>query len=262
MSNAFFPNVPYHLIQSIRLVHALMESDYTIHIPFSHSDKFTKLKELFDIKYVVGVEGIPELSAFNINHCKPETSIGSIVRPLIFPHSLVHHCRNLWTETKNVRFSFAGLITENRKIVLDKWLKNLNLKSGFKNNNIINDSDSIMAQTDEILFWSSNRGRYFPVKSWDADYYSLLANSQFVVCPDGDYVWTYRFFEATLCGAIPIIENYCPSYEGFFFRTVEQEGTEFYWSKEQAEHNFVTCQHRITVSREEINSEVKKLLFS
>jgi len=38
-------------------------------------------------------------------------------------------------------------------------------------------------------------------------YYAKLRSSEFALCPDGDFTWTYRFLEAIMCGAIPILER-------------------------------------------------------
>jgi hypothetical protein len=44
--------------------------------------------------------------------------------------------------------------------------------------------------------------------TYDWDYYDNLRNSQFALAPDGEfYVWTYRFMEALMCGAIPVLDR-------------------------------------------------------
>ena len=40
----FAVNLPLQYLQAIRLVHALMESDYTVHIPKENRNKFSLLK--------------------------------------------------------------------------------------------------------------------------------------------------------------------------------------------------------------------------
>jgi len=115
-------------------------------------------------------------------------------------------------------------------------------------------------QVGEVTFWSSNRGRVFPGKSWDEEYYAFLAQSQFVLCPSGDFVWTYRFFEAALCGAIPIIERACPAYTGFRFRTMDDPLDTLVWSLEEAEYNFQQCRDRLTLPTHELSAELAALL--
>lgn len=81
-------------------------------------------------------------------------------------------------------------------------------------------SYSLKISKMEILF--TNKERIFPVKAWDQEYFNQLLESKFVFCPDGDFVWTYRFFESIICGAIPVVENHCVPYNGFKYLTLEQ----------------------------------------
>jgi hypothetical protein len=114
--------------------------------------------------------------------------------------------------------------------------------------------------TGEVVFWSSRRGRHFPGKSWDEEYYELLARSQFVLCPSGDYVWTYRFFEAALCGAIPIVESTCDAYAGFRYQTMRDPARELQWRREDAEHNYALCRDLLTVPSDVLSREIAALL--
>lgn len=61
----------------------------------------------------------------------------------------------------------------------------------------------------------------FQKKSWDTEYYDILSQSKFVICPSGDFIWSYRFFEAI-------------------------------------EHNYALCVDRITIDKKMLNSELKK----
>ena len=54
-----------------------------------------------------------------------------------------------------------------------------------------------------------------------------MAKSKFVLCPNGDFIWTYRFFEAIACGAIPIIEDDLPLYDGFQYYKMDQPFCEY-----------------------------------
>jgi hypothetical protein len=111
-----------------------------------------------------------------------------------------------------------------------------------------------------IVFVTSDRGWRHPTKAWDPQYFQLLSNSQFVLCPDGRYVWTYRFFEAVLCGAIPIIQNWCPLYDGFRYYTMDDPLDTLKWSRNDALHNFKMCCDRLTIPHERMNKEVDRLL--
>src|SRR5574338_1095389 len=89
VANGIRVDAPYRLIQGIRLVHALMESSYRVHVPTQHEDKFTRLREAFGADFTVGADGVPELTPVALSHREPRTAIGSLERPLIFPHAIV-----------------------------------------------------------------------------------------------------------------------------------------------------------------------------
>jgi hypothetical protein len=38
------------------------------------------------------------------------------------------------------------------------------------------------------------------MKAWHDDYSTEMSRAEFVIRPNGKFVWTYRFFEAILCG--------------------------------------------------------------
>ena len=275
MRQAIQPIVPYNLIQGIRLVHALMESDFEIYIPMEHVGKFTKLQDRFGAKFHEGVYDAIPIVSLQLNHKNPVTSIGSIERPLIFPHAIVRHCKTVWKHKRNIRVSFAGLITSQRQAVISKYCRE-NLGKNIKELPNLNPlphrlhnkvrklfgkySVGYSTKINELTLWSSLRGRQFPVKAWDDDYFELLSRSQFVLCPSGDYVWSYRFFEAVLCGAIPIVEEPCEAYNGFIFHTMDDRLSNLKWSREASEHNYDICCNRITVPIHEINNELAILL--
>jgi hypothetical protein len=273
-STGFHANVPYRLLQGVRLVHALMESDYRVHIPAEHADKFSRLQEVFGVDFTLGVAGVSELPGVIVSHREPLTAIGSLQRALIFPRAVVRHCRGLWPDERTVRFSFAGLVTEKRRAVLDAWVRRTLPRSRVKiGNRTVFDrvasrvrralgaaADPVGSPAGELVLWSSNRGRQFPGKSWDEEYYALLARSQFVLCPSGDHVWSYRFFESALCGAIPIVEQPCPAYEGFTYRTMDESLADVRWNLQDAQHNFALCEARLTVPVDELNAEIASLL--
>jgi hypothetical protein len=284
MVKSFVLNLPFEYVQGIRLAHALMETKYQVSIPPVHEDKFLALKKQFDIKYLISDPSTEQpsthlLPGLKIVHSKPQTCVGSIERPLIFPHAILSHCRELWFDRRDIRFSFAGLVTDSRKIVLEQWaernfdLSNLNLSqpsppSRFqqfqarlaRKLGLMSDSKPVESRLGEIVFWSSTRGRSFPTKSWDHKYFNLLAKTQFSLCPRGDHVWTYRFFEAAMCGSIPVIEAYDPIYSGFRFRTLEESSQQLIWSQADAEHNYALCRERLTIPRLELEEEIEKLL--
>ena len=273
----FAINLPLQYLQAIRLTHALMESDYKVHIQKEHKNKFSLLKDIFNLEYKLGVEEVTILNSVKFNHSNPSSQIGSLKRTLIFPQASFDYCRQLWSDKRKIKICFAGLVTEKRKHTLEEWFKsnfpNSRFKLPTKERLIIRFGNKLRrklnlpvlpstykTELNGVIFWSSNRGRVFPVKAWDEEYFRLLADSQFVLCPSGDYVWTYRFFESIMCGAIPIIEKYCPAYEGFRYFSMDDSISSLKCRKEDVNYNFQLCFERLTVSSSELNQEIGKIL--
>lgn len=182
-----------------------------------------------------------------------------------------------------VRASFPGLPTESRRTALKDWLDISGLDlvlpeppletqpDSFArrvSNKIVRtigcvNRNSVYSKGVRIIF--SNEGRVFPRKAWNTDYYSWLLESEFVLCPEGDFghngvEWTYRFFESIMCGAIPVVRSPCEAYDGFRYRRMSEPLSELTWSRQDAEHNFALAMERMTVSASELRSEVSRLL--
>jgi len=112
-----------------------------------------------------------------------------------------------------------------------------------------------------ILIASSNRGRQFPTKAWDQGYFDLLCDSQFVLCPDGDFQWTYRFFEAVICGAIPVVQSESAIYHGYAYRVMNKANlARMNYSLEEAEHNFSLAESLLTLEPQLLDRELIGLL--
>lgn len=207
-----------------------------------------------------------------IDHKTPATSVGSLRRTLILPHSVTNYCRSLWPATRKHRFTFAGLVTKSRKAIIEDWVKrNSTAKpSGLPNADSIyyklrrrfyaglRLDDSLLKELGNLVVWSSTRGRKYPEKSWDDRYFRFLSDSQLVLCPNGNSVWSYRFFESILCGAIPVIEEMCPAYDGFKFYSMSADSAQLEWSHEVAEGNYKLCLERVTIAPEELRSELQE----
>ena len=267
-------NMTFNLIQQIRLVHALTESEYLVSIPTAEVSKFKAIKERFGVHFINDDGHNVDISShLNISHSEPLTSVGQIVRPLIFPHSITNYCRTLWTDRRKHRFSFQGLITEKRKTLLEDWIEDkLNERVSLSNrkNTLSKIKRKVISRIGfdttrkrrigALLLWESDRGRNFPIKAWDDEYFRVLANSEFVLCPSGDYIWSYRFFESALCGAIPIVEKDCSAYDGFRFLSFHDQVADLKWAKEDAEHNFKACVEKLTVPATIVNDEITDIL--
>ena len=129
-----------------------------------------------------------------INHSIPSTKINGIEYGLVFPKSLLQFNENA---NKDIDKLFVGLMTEKRKPFLSKF------------------KDAVIVP--------STRGRTMSTKIFDVDYFKAVARSKYTLCPNGDFIWTYRFFEAIIFKSIPIIEDYTEIYDGYKYYTVDDE---------------------------------------
>jgi len=127
-----------------------------------------------------------------IDHKTPKTTVGCVDFTLLFPTSMLMY--NRIDREKDIDVFFMGLITPKRKIFIDLFPASL-------------------AQYTIII--NSNYGRIDGVREWDQNYFDYMSRSKFVLCPDGDFTWTYRFFEAVIFKAIPVVEHDCDIYEGY-----------------------------------------------
>ncbi|MGB8698408.1 MAG: hypothetical protein WCD18_03240 [Thermosynechococcaceae cyanobacterium] len=271
-------NLPLDYIQTIRLCCAFLESDYTIHFPESAQPIFEYWNTQVPARYEVGLQGIPLLENITILHNQPLCKVGNLERPLIFPRAMLKLCRKKWSEQRPIQFLFCGLMTEKRKHCLETWVHSCfgrddiaiatsdyeysRLKRVWKQiKGLLGQSKTAYVLEDlGLQIFSSQKGREFPIKIWDEDYFNQLAQSQFVLCPDGDFTWTYRFFEAMLCGAIPLIENECDLYEGFQYYSMQDPIEKLIYSPEMAEHNYQRAWQFLTLEPAELNYIIQTTL--
>ncbi len=274
MSTTLLINKTFKQIQQIRLVHALTESDFAIAIPFSEDSKFSLLKDKFAVSFSNNHSDTVDITDhLKIVHSEPSTSLGSLSRSLIFPSVIPRRCRSMWPQERRFRYSFQGLITKKRKPLIESWVsKNIrsscklpdtngrlyNLRKDFLSK--IGIDYTIKKNIGDLFLWSSDRGRCFPIKAWDEDYFRVLSNSQYVLCPSGDYIWSYRFFEAIMCGAIPIVEKTCKAYEGFRFASFEDDARKLEWHLEDAKYNYDLCAERITIPKADLNNALMEII--
>ena len=263
-------------LQQVRLIHAISESSYEIVLPEEEMKKYLPLKKFLGMDFLEGNSGDFDLTNWLIiDHAAPMTSIGNLKRPIIFPHSITEYCYSLWQGKRAYRYSFAGLVTEKRKLLLESWIKNNIRKQGYKfpepNKPTIKTAINKVIgkfklshylkreKIGDMSLWATDRGRTFPIKSWDIEYFKILSNSKFILCPSGDYIWSYRFFESILCGAIPIVEESCLAYQGFRFFTLRDRADGIEWREEDAIYNYGLCNDRITVPIDALDRELDKI---
>lgn len=149
-----------------------------------------------------------------IDHATPKTTIDGKEYTLVFP--------KFFFETnippKTVDKLFIGNVTESRMRFL----------AGFP---------------DSSVEWST-RGRDDATKFFDAAYFDMMARAKFVLCPNGDFVWTYRFFEACIFGAIPIVEDTCDAYNGYHYY---MSGDEYEYRRDWVAKNYYKALQELTL---------------
>jgi hypothetical protein len=266
-----------NLIQQVRLIHALAESGYDVVVNDRELPKFKLLLDHFELKIRAPVSEVTEFditSALSFSHAMPLTSIGEIRRPLIFPHAIARLCRQLWPLRRALPVSFCGLMTGKRHELIMRWVqvnlpdhvsdfpdrKSMTLRLRARMHALLGLPFTSRHRIGDLILWSSNRGRKFPVKAWDEGYYRVLVDSAFTLCPSGDCVWSYRFFEAALCGSIPIIEKASPAYEGFRFFMMGDDYRSLRWCENDALHNYRLCVERLTISPDLLRDEIFRII--
>lgn len=101
--------------------------------------------------------------------------------------------------------------------------------------------NKFLAQFKDALIFESNNGRNEAIKGHDQRYFDLMAQAKYVLCPNGDFIWNYLFFEAVAVGAIPIIQDYCDLYDGFRYNCDRTE--------EAVRHNIELMKKRHTIRK-------------
>lgn len=174
------------LLQEIRFIHALAEKE-EVTVTQRELPVMEHLSKYFDVKYKLG--GVASFSVA-VNHETPSVTYKGKTRPLVFPRGLIR------AEQKDIDYFFQGTI-QGRE---GDW-------DNFPNATII----------------ESGAGRDFPTKAYDPDYFDKMARTKFALVPNGvSFPWSYRFFEAVLSGAVPLVEEPLPLYDGYKFFIIGQ----------------------------------------
>ncbi|GGE32100.1 hypothetical protein GCM10007276_06650 [Agaricicola taiwanensis] len=266
-------------IQSLRVLHAITEAGFTLQVAPEHEIRIRALKDVFGMKVELGREAVPVLTGIVLNHLGPETRIGEISRPIVFPKAATEYCRSRWSHDRPVHVSFAGLLTDSRRRAIENWLTISGMSEEVKipqapsryrlfANKVVRRLGLAISETvstKHMVLSFSNQGRVFPAKAWNVQYYDLLLASRFVLCPSGDFgaqghSWTYRFFESVLCGAIPVVEEPCSAYDGFRYLSMSDPIANFDWRQDDADFNYQLLLERTTIDSDELRAEVLRLL--
>jgi hypothetical protein len=180
----------------------------------------------------------PELPGLRLPHTELGVQIGNLTRPYVFPHALVDLCRGSWADVRELRASFRGLMTSPRSAVLAGW-----------------------QGAAGVQITGSRAGRNQATKYWDTGYFQELGNSEHVLCPNGDCPFSYRVFEAALCGGMPIVEEPHPGYKRLDVLVLGETRPESLpaWDPELAHQNFEIARDLVTIPLDELRSEVLRL---
>ena len=226
MFSKIYIDTNINLLQEIRVLHSLCDNGVTLYCNPTQYFKLKPLKDSFGCNIEIGKpeDSINISNILNIQHNKPSTKIGDVIKPLIFPKSLIEFCYNA-DDIKLDKIYFRGLITQKRELAINK-LQSTN--------------------TLETVIDSSMKGRQFPLKTFDEEYFIEMKKYKFIFCPDGDFVWSYRFFESIMCGGIPIVENDCPLYEGFKYYSLS-DIKNIKYDKEWVKHNLSHLKDNFTL---------------
>ena len=103
-------------------------------------------------------------------------AIGNV--PIIFPLRIVKKVAEISKE-KHLEAFFMGKISDGRDWIL-------------KYDNV---SESLYGRNSETKY------------SFHDEYYEKLSSAKFGISPTGDCPWSYRFFEAIMCHAVPVISD-------------------------------------------------------
>jgi hypothetical protein len=140
--------------------------------------------------------------------------------------------------TKRYDFCFIGAFAVDRETYLNRqWLipfieKNFGEKSFLHFTDKNAKSNHLkMGNYDHTLDRVGFVPKEVPINErnyFDEGYYKIMSQSCFTLCPGGDSQWSMRFYEALMCGSIPIVldEN--------FHRSIEETFLAYkYYSKNQ-----------------------------
>ena len=140
---------------------------------------------------------------------------------LLYPRSYLDRIGELPAE-KHYAYNFVGSLYSKRTYSSRKWIIDF-AKSKFTEPSYycINDPAEDYQAIGKYDVSLEQKGKRFVPRhtSWDerqiyfdAEYFRVLKQSRFTLCPAGDAPWSMRFVEAIMCRSIPILEK--PAHAG------------------------------------------------
>lgn len=208
---------PAGLIQTIKATQAVMESGVKVSVDKKYAHIYNYLNRYFHTDYTL--KDAPLVDS-EMCHQTPFVRIGKETKSLLYPKSVPAKLLKTWQDRK-IPFLFIGHIPDYRKQPLELWKTRAKIEG-------------------------TNNGRRGIQRFWDEEYYKKLGKAQFVLCPDGGWPWSYRFFEAVMCGATPVVQTEVPCYEGFYYHRWDDENFE----RKNVQENFQLALERLTIPKE------------
>lgn len=175
-----------------------------------------------------------------------------------WPRSFVQQLQNISNPgPKKYRFSFQGS-SQNRQ-THGQWLKPF-VKSNFGEHDYLLFTDVSGTYEPMGMYDHSKQGEGFKPKDkkkghkkerafFDKDYFEMMSNSRFTLCPGGEAPWSMRFYEAVATKSIPVIDSVKTDLQASFLQkipykyvTTEEHQREALsmssYNADMAEHNF------------------------
>ena len=240
-------------LQTLRAAISIAEAGNILCVQNDDSDILQYLEDYFHFTWEVGSA---EIAPLVIDHQAPCTSLGDVSRPLLFPHEMVASCAEAWADARGIRIGFTGLMTRERRSTFRQWIRHANKATKAKwthESRIMSRMWRFNLGNAGVEINATKAGRTWPSKAWDENYYRRMGSTQFALCPSGDFSWTYRVFEAALCGAIPIVETQLPLYQSLMTVPWNADITQLSWDPAVAEHNRRVATQMVTVDHETLS---------
>ncbi|MEM9005270.1 MAG: exostosin family protein [Cyanobacteria bacterium P01_F01_bin.86] len=164
-----------------------------------------------------------------------------IFLPLIscYPQSYVERISSL-NQKKKFDYNFQGVLFDETVYAKRKWILDF-AKQKFTDASYfcITDAQQDYQALGSYDYTLDNLGqRFIPRRSqakafFDENYYRVMCQSKFTLCPAGDAPWSIRFSECILCKSIPIVK--LPKHTGRT-RFERKIGYKYYLSSEKPEY--------------------------
>jgi hypothetical protein len=162
-------------------------------------------------------EGIITVGKFKLNHKYGFANIKGVKLGIKYPKQFLENCKKL-DQTKLYKYGFkGGFTTSNHSVTITRT----EILESYMNN-----EDSCIIETTQGIKRSDK-------SEFDFEYYQLIANSKFSLCPnwagkwwDHEYSWTYRFIESCFAKSIPIVFKRAPISKNFY------RDIKFFWDDE------------------------------